>query len=178
MCRDMLTGKEIYSSGLITGALEENVQQHGIDLRVENIRRVSGIGVIPAEGKTEAPIPVDIKPIHESWSLVPGYYEVEFVEGCNLDSTHGMLLKSRSSLVRCGGAIRSGYFDPGFHTEHIGAYMVLEKTIIIECGARLAQVLITQSNEVTNTYDGQWQNDKQREFNEHNESNESKVSEE
>lgn len=175
MCRDMLTGKEIYSSGLITGALEENVQQHGVDLRVKNIRRVSGIGVIPAEGKTTAPIPVDIKPIHGSWSLVPGYYEVEFIEGCNLDNRHGMTLKSRSSLVRCGGDIRSGYFDPGFHTDHIGAYMVIEKTIVIECGARLAQVLVNESREVVNTYDGQWQNDKQRD---NNESNESKVSEE
>lgn len=162
----MLTGKELFESGFITDALEQNVQQQGIDIRVRAIYDLSGLGVIPAEGKTTKPNSTPIKPgLNGLWTLNAGYYEVEFEEGCNLPNNIGAQLKSRSSLVRCGGDIRSGHFDPGFNTKHMGGYMKLERPIQIEPGACLAQVITFVSNEVENTYNGQWQGDKQRETN-------------
>ena len=73
-----------------------------------------------------------------------------------------MQFKTRSSLVRCGADIRSGQFDAGFKTEHMGAYMKVELPVVIEMGARVAQTLIFRTEKVTNTYNGQWQEDKQR----------------
>ena len=160
----MLTGKEIADKGLITGFLPENIQQQGIDLRVIRIDRVEGGGMIPKEGSTtKARVRKELlSETSNRWLLTPGYYEVTFEEGCNLDNRSGMSLKSRSSLVRCGGYIVSGHFDPGFHTDQIGGYMRVELPMEIEHGARLAQALIETSSVVENTYNGQWQGDIQR----------------
>ena len=167
-----LTGKQIVNKQIITGYVYEGVQQQGIDVRLNRIAKVNAgnkkkkkfpVGVIPAEGKTTLP--------SSEWFagqgdggifLEPGYYEVEFMEGCNIPEDCAMQFKTRSSLVRCGADIRSGQFDAGFKTEHMGAYMKVELPMVIEMGARVAQTLIFRTEKVTNTYNGQWQEDKQR----------------
>ena len=45
-----LTGKEIIEQGIITNYCEEGIQQQGIDVRIDSIKRVSThrqYGVIP-----------------------------------------------------------------------------------------------------------------------------------
>lgn len=159
----MLTGKELFESGMITNVLEENIQQQGIDVRVRDIKRLDGTGTIPATGKTITPVSLPVAlSNNQKWILNPGYYEVEFEEGCNLDEYTGFDYKTRSSLVRCGAQIISGHFDPGFHTDNCGAYLIVRLPITIEKGAKLAQIIPSTSNKVENVYDGQWQNDKQR----------------
>jgi deoxycytidine triphosphate deaminase len=100
----------------------------------------------------------------EYYDLEPGYYEISFVESCKIPANCAMYFKTRSSLVRCGAIVHSGQFDAGFETEKMGAFLHVILPIEIEVGARVAQMIVNESYEVglTELYDGQWQNDKQR----------------
>lgn len=169
-----LTGKEIVQEGIITNYDEKNaVQQQGLDVRLMKVNKFKGNGFIPAIGKTQLPKYEEILPEvhtdadgeeHNIWYLPQGYYEVQMIEGCKTPINRVFDLKSRSSLVRCGAQIVCGQFDGGFNTDHIGCFLRVDNPegIFIELGARVAQVRIHQSSDVDNPYDGQFQNDKQR----------------
>lgn len=157
-----LTGEQIKERGIVTGFAPEAVQQQGIDVRVANIKELLGTGLVPTEGKTHLPRTVDAGMNGNNWTLPPGYYEVELMEGINMPTNAALVYKTRSSLVRCGATVESGQFDAGFKTDKAGCFLVVHRAIIIEKGARIAQVIVNETAEVTNTYDGQFQGDKQR----------------
>lgn len=162
----MLTGREIVSRRIINGFCEQGIQQQGIDLRINRVRRVlkdfgSVIPLIPKEGKTKLP-EYGMWEDGEKFCLSPGYYEVEFMEGCDIPSDCALWLKTRSSLVRCGSLVHSGQFDAGFKTDNMGCFLEVNIHIDIEKGARIAQAILFTSSTVENLYDGQWQGDKQR----------------
>lgn len=162
----MLTGREIVENNLIGGYLEENIQQVGVDLRVDEIFELSQIleapHIIPDTGKTvvnfqKTPLNISAKG-KEGIILQPGYYEVRFTESCNLGSTFALDLKTRSSVVRCGGKVHNGMFDPGFNTENIGCFLEIKYPIQLFYGSRIAQAIVFRCNNVDNMYNGQWQN--------------------
>lgn len=170
-----LTGKQIVEEKIITRVCEPGIQQQGVDVRVKRIGIVlpgdigsqsSPLGMVPAEGKTITPKTEWFADLDKTgWQQVylkPAYYELEFIEGCMIPDDCVMHFKTRSSLVRCGAEVRSGQFDAGFTTEHMGAYMKVEVPMVIELGARVAQALVSRTAKVENTYNGQWQGDKQR----------------
>lgn len=163
-----LTGKQIIERNIIIGAAEEGIQQQGVDLRVKNIRQVSekASGYIPEVGKSIIPTTFAINLYDDkTYVLNPGYYEVEFIEGCKVPRNATLHIKTRSSLVRSGSQCYSGQFDGGFETENMGCFLHVILPISIDKGARIAQVLVFESNPVADEhlYNGQWQGDKQRE---------------
>jgi deoxycytidine triphosphate deaminase len=170
-----LTGKQIVERNIIQNYDEENaVQQQGIDVRVFRIGKViegevgllsKPFGFIPAVGKTKLPVTKwyeQFELADEGALIQPGYYEIEFFEGCRIPNNCAMYFKTRSSVIRCGAEVRSGQFDAGFETTRMGAYFKVEIPIVIEYGARLAQVIINETAESESTYNGQFQGDKQR----------------
>ena len=157
-----LTGKEIIEKGIISNYTEEAIQQQGIDVRIEGLKSVNNSGVIPVQGKTILPSYDELMCTYGGWVLTPGYYEVTLMEGCKIPNNATLHFKTRSSLVRCGALIHSGQFDAGFETDKMGWFLQVIKPIRIEKGARIAQAILFESNEVENLYDGQFQNDKQR----------------
>lgn len=158
-----LTGQQIKS--IITNYAESSVQQQGIDLRVKKISRVNekSSGYIPSEGKTRIP-PTDDLVLYDdkTYVLKPGYYEIEFEEGCHIPDNASLHIKTRSSLVRCGSHCHSGQFDAGFETSNMGCFLHVILPISIDKGARVAQAIVFESSSVENLYNGQWQGDKQR----------------
>ena len=135
----------------------------------EYSKKVLGtIGYVPAQGKTKLPENKEVKVEKVNgvpcWILGEGYYEVEFMEGCKIPANCAMYFKTRSSLVRCGSDVRSGQFDGGFETEKMGAFLKVELPVRIDVGARIAQAIVTETYPVDeeNLYNGQWQNDNQR----------------
>lgn len=159
----MLNGKEIVERGIVTNIPTENVAQHGVDLNLILIERVMGIGFIPVVGKTQLPEYQRVEPTQSGvWRLNPGTYNVTFAQGCKIPNNVMMLIRQRSSLLRCGGQLHSSVFDAGFETENIGTFMTLFHPIDIEVGARIAQIYNHETDPVENLYNGQWQGDKQR----------------
>lgn len=169
-----LTGKQIVENGIVFNYCEEGVQQQGLDVRLANVYEVyTGeweTGYIANKGKTLRPLRRKINPVvgqpdeQELFILEPGYYEVDFMEGCKIPNNTTLGYKTRSSLVRCGAIVHSGQFDAGFQTEQMGAFLHVILPIKIEKGARIAQAVVLESYSVDDKdlYNGQWQNDKQR----------------
>lgn len=175
-----LTGKQLVSNEIITGLLDENgnlkqeytdnVQQHGVDLNLIEVQKIYGPGFIPYQGKTVLAKRIPMVPTERSidgnivtvWSLEPGAYDITFAQGCAVPPNQRLEIVQRSSILRNAGVLRSSVFDAGFKTSKIGTVVIFYEPIIIEVGARVAQIVAIASNEVENLYDGQWQGDKQR----------------
>lgn len=168
-----LTGKQITAENIIIGYdPEKAVQQQGVDIRVKKIYKFRGAesGAI-LKDRTVLPTGIEELPTgtyfkeggkYTGWFLAPGYYEVQFMEGCSIAPNRVLHLKSRSSLVRCGAQICAGQFDAGFHTDSIGCFIDVKHPLLIEEGARICQAYVFDSETVENLYRGQWQADKQR----------------
>jgi len=165
----MLNGKRLVEREIISGKIEqENVSQHGIDLNVIEIQQIFGGGVIPQKGKTtlgkceKVELTFDKENGTNFWLLRPGVYDVKFKQGCSIPDDMMMLIRQRSSLLRNGTILHSSVFDAGFKTKNIGTVMVVNCPIMIEYGARIAQIYGHACDKVENLYDGQWQGDSQR----------------
>lgn len=136
--------------------------QVGYDLTLKNVSKVQGGLVL--KDKT---IVNDYQPVMPTlngygqymYHLEPGVYSLTFDQGCQLDETHTAFIRHRSSVLRCGGVITSGVYDPGFTVEEMGAILVLGEKMVVEKGARVAQIVIME-NATAELYDGQWQGSK------------------
>lgn len=163
-----LTGEQIINQKIITNTIRACIQQQGVDLRLKNIKKVNitgGCGYIPKDGKTIKPVTEEVSLTDgKTYILKPGYYEVEFKEGCDIPANATLHIKTRSSLVRCGAQCFSGQFDGGFRTDNMGCFLHVILPVYIDLGARIAQALVFESYPVSeeHMYNGQWQGDKQR----------------
>lgn len=136
--------------------------QVGYDLTVKSISKVQG-GIVMKD-KTIIHDYRDITPTLNGYNqyiyhLEPGTYSITFEQGCKLDSTHTAFVRHRSSVLRCGGIITSGVYDPGFEVDEMGAILFANENIYIEKGARVAQIIMMDNNPAE-LYDGQWQKGK------------------
>lgn len=171
----MLNAKQIISEGLLK--LEHSkgkAAQVGYDLSLKAVSKIgSSIGIDGKIGKvlknkTELTTYTPIGQINldgdKGWLLYGGVYDITFHEGCYIPSNLVGLIRQRSSLLRNGTVLHSSVFDPGFETEFMGTVMVVNETIFIEDGARVAQIYFHECTPVDsdNLYNGQWQNDSQR----------------
>ncbi len=91
--------------------------------------------------------------------LQPGPYSITFHQGCVLPDNVMAQIVQRSSLLRCGVEIKSAVYDPGFKTDLMGAVMIVHNTIQIELGARVAQIIMSETSKAE-VYDGQYQESK------------------
>lgn len=176
----MLNAQQIIDEGLLK--LDETKgkpAQVGYDLSLKAVQRVGTsvannpynvakdgkIGKI-LKNKTELTTYLHVDTINldgvEGWLLYKGVYDITFWEGCKIPSNRTAFIKQRSSLYRNGAIINSPVFDPGFETDNMGTLLYVFETIFIEKDARVAQIYFHESVNTEVMYDGQWQNDKQR----------------
>ena len=90
-----LTGEQIVKYQVVTNHCEEGIQQQGLDVRLDKVfQYIGGIGFIPKEGKTALPKYYEVDVNEENkFVLMPGYYEVEFMEGCEIPNDCAMYFK-------------------------------------------------------------------------------------
>lgn len=171
----MLNAKQIVQKGLLK--LEHSKgkpAQIGYDLSLKAVNKIgykgtpdSKIGKVLAN-KTELTTysPIELTNVDgvSGWLLYSGVYDITFYEGCKIPHNYVGLIRQRSSMLRNGTVLHSSVFDPGFETEYMGTVMVVNETIFIEEGARVAQIYFHECEPVDdeNLYSGQWQGDKQR----------------
>jgi dUTP pyrophosphatase len=161
------TGRQLIELNVIGNIEEDSVQQHSVDLNVIEITEIIGEGFIPAKGKTQLATQRRVHPQLSSedrlvWHLEPGAYDLTFKQCCKVPPNLRLDIKPRSSLVRNGAFVVSGWFDAGFKTDNMGCVLHVSKRLKIEMGARIATAYVDVSDEVENLYDGQFQEDKQR----------------
>lgn len=166
--KNMLNAQEIINENLLK---LENTQgkpaQVGYDLSIKSVQKVMSnikFGYILKEKTVlahyELLYPSNLDG-HFGWLLHPGVYDITFHEGCDIPNNRTGFIKQRSSLYRNGAIINSPVFDPGFKTDNMGTFMYIMETLFIEKDARVAQMYFHENN-TAEMYDGQWQNDKQR----------------
>jgi deoxycytidine triphosphate deaminase len=136
--------------------------QVGFDLTVKGIKKISG-GVVMAD-KTAVDPYIEITPTKNAndkliFKLEPGTYSLTFEQGIKLPTNRTAFIRHRSSVLRCGGIITSGVYDPGFEVDEMGGVLIATQPIIIEKGARVAQIIMFQ-NMTAEAYNGQWQKEK------------------
>jgi dUTP pyrophosphatase len=172
----MLNAKQIVDEGLL---LLETTQgkpaQVGYDLSLKAVQKIGNriggnfmvdgkIGKV-LKDKTELTTYTPIESIKldgaEGWLLYEGVYDITFNEGCKIPNNRVAFIKQRSSLYRNGAIINSPVFDPGFETQNMGTLLYVHETLFIEKDARVAQIYFHECNGAE-LYNGQWQNDKQR----------------
>lgn len=134
--------------------------QVGYDITVKSINKITGgtVGV----SFTEPTLYTHMSHDTERWTLPSGLYSLTFHQGCKLPSNVKASIVHRSSVLRCGGIITSGIYDPGFEVEEMGAVLNVIVPMTIEVNARVAQFVAEECVEVSkeDLYNGQWQKDK------------------
>ena len=136
--------------------------QVGYDLTLKEVKQING-GIVMAD-KTIVDDYTEIMPTKNTngkliYKLEPGTYSVTFEQGVKLPTNRTAFVRHRSSVLRCGGIITSGVYDPGFAVDEMGGVLIATKSIIIEKGARVAQIIMFENQE-SEAYDGQWQGSK------------------
>lgn len=136
--------------------------QVGYDLTLKEVKRING-GIVMAD-KTIVNDYTALMPIRNTdgkfiYRLEPGTYSITFEQGIKLPTNRTAFIRHRSSVLRCGGIITSGVYDPGFTVDEMGGVLIATKSIIIEKGARVAQIIMFENQE-SEAYDGQWQGNK------------------
>ena len=140
--------------------------QVGYDLTVTDVKSIRGGMLFADKTVLESYDEVKLTTVEKSegdyrnaWVLNPGIYSITFEQGCKLDDKTTAFIRQRSSILRMGGTVTSGVYDPGFEVDQMGGVMTLTRTVVLEKGARLAQIIMFENNSAE-LYDGQWQKDK------------------
>jgi deoxycytidine triphosphate deaminase len=136
--------------------------QVGYDLTLQGVKKING-GIVMSD-KTIVDEYTEVTPTKNTnekliFKLEPGTYSLTFEQGVKLPTNRTAFIRHRSSILRCGGIITSGVYDPGFEVDDMGAVLIATQPIIIEKGARVAQIIMFQ-NMTAEAYDGQWQGSK------------------
>ena len=132
--------------------------QVGYDLTLKDVKRIRGGSVLQDATLVNeyAQVPTTTQNGREMFILPAGEYSITFEQGVKLPSNKTAFIRHRSSILRCGGIITSGVYDPGFEVDEMGGVLIATQPITIEKGARVAQIIIFDSSEAE-LYDGQWQ---------------------
>lgn len=134
--------------------------QHGVDLTLKGVKTVQGGEVLKEKTNLYTDSVVEVNalefPGKEVYHLSPGTYEITFEQGCKLPNNVKANIIHRSSVLRTGSFILSGEYDPGFETANMGAFLFVTGDLLVEKGARVAQIIMSYTEE-SEAYNGQFQ---------------------
>ncbi|MBC7091709.1 MAG: deoxyuridine 5'-triphosphate nucleotidohydrolase [Nitrososphaeria archaeon] len=152
----VLSGEDV--ANYLENISREQVQVNGVDLTVERIFRLNGVGIILCND-VRLPEYVEVKCDNGKFFLEKGVYVVQVKERISIPlDTVGICLP-RSSLVRMGVQVGSALWDSGY----VGYSKILLNVgnpIIIEKGARFAQLVLIRCEKKANEgYRGRYQNE-------------------
>jgi deoxycytidine triphosphate deaminase len=135
--------------------------QVGYDLTLKEVKLIKG-GSVLADRTLVADyveVAVQDKAGRFLFALNPGTYSLTFEQGVKLPTNKTAFIRHRSSILRCGATITSGVYDPSFYVDEMGAVLIATQPIMIEKGARVAQIIVFDNNDAE-AYNGQWLGDK------------------
>lgn len=152
----VLSGKDV--ANYLENISREQVQVNGVDLTVERIFRLNGVGVISCND-VKLPEYVEVQCNEGKFFLEKGVYVVQVKERISIPLDAVGICLPRSSLVRMGVQVGSALWDSGY----VGYSKILlnvENPIIIEKGARFAQLILIRCERKANEgYGGRYQNE-------------------
>lgn len=160
----IITPQKAIELGILITNDKGTPSPNGYDLTIEKVTEIQGGIITTKESKINPYKEVETDIFEEleteGWSLGIGVYSLTFEQGIKLDLTHCANIVHRSSILRSGCIITSGVFDSGFECKNIGATLFVFIPILIEKGARIAQIVINETYEAEQKYEGQFQSTK------------------
>jgi deoxycytidine triphosphate deaminase len=147
--------------------IDSYIQQNGIDIDCDKLFEVKKPeNAFPFIGKQnsiksvwEPILPIEHRkyPNSKIFILEKGKsYTFDSSFGCNLPDNICAEIVGRSTLNRQGILIRSSWYDSGFKCNAIGATIYCFNDIVIEQGARIAQIICYEASSAK-LYQGQYQ---------------------
>lgn len=156
--------KKIIEIGAVTGiGSDKQIQQNGIDLRIDKLYRVRGSAYLGENFKT-MPAFDEVNPRYkadqDAWvfDLASGQsYGFDTVEGIKVPENMMALIVTRSTLNRVGARITSGVWDSGFESANIGGLITSQSIpIFLEKNSRVCQIIFYEAD-AASLYSGQYQ---------------------
>jgi len=142
------------------GMDEKQYQVNGIDLRLDKVYKFVSFGSVFIEEVKLPPIEeIKVEGIEgkQVYVLDKGTYLIEFFETIEVPNDAIGICFPRSSLLRSGCDIRTALWDSGYKGKS-RALMVVYNPIVIEKGARIAQIIFLRTEKkVERSYSGQYQ---------------------
>ncbi len=174
----IISPKEVVDKRYVFPVSENQIQPNGIDLTLKSINQVEGVGSILKEG-TQLPDYKQVSPLSGNFAVRENFspeleaavldpqrdvyelsphtvYELEFNEAVNIPDNLSAYIHHRSSIVRSGGIVRSGWYDSGFQHNTSGCFMSCHLALFLEKDTRIAQIIFFKSDSA-GSYDGQFQ---------------------
>ena len=153
--------------------VEQQVQPHGIDVRLETVWRFAGAGALGRDRAPggEQPADADHSPSRSlperellpfdgdgALHLPPGAYLVRFQEVVQLPTDLMALARPRSSLLRCGATLHTAVWDAGYVGRSEALLAVANPHgLRLERGARICQLVFFPVDAAGGGYAGAYQ---------------------
>ena len=150
----IINPKKIIEIGAVTGiGSDKQIQQNGIDLRIDKLYRVRGSAYLGEKFKN-MPAFDEVNPRYradiDAWvyDLASGQaYGFDTVEGIKVPENMMALLVTRSTLNRVGVRITSGCYDAGFTNFSIGGLITSASIpIFLEKNSRVCQIIFYEAD--------------------------------
>ncbi len=140
---------------------KKQAQVNGFDLSVKEIFTLKGEGAIDFDNSKRV-LP-EYEPLaktdDEYWELQPGAYVVRYNEIVSVPLNAVGIIQPRSTLLRMGGTMIGAWWDSGYSGRGQGL-LVVNHPIKVYQNARVAQIVFLMSKEISEGYDGTYQNEK------------------
>lgn len=150
--------------------VDTQIQVTGIDLTVGELFSLGNTGVmdftnlgraLPARTPIHSiAVHPDAKPAPQVtgfYRLDRGEYILRLHEKVNLPKDIAAMVHPRSSLIRCGATISSGFWDAGYSGHGEVLLTVGERGLILTPDARICQMSFIKTDGVTEGYSGVYQ---------------------
>jgi len=138
----------------------EQIQPNGIDLTVESICQLRGVGTLGVTNAARILPERDPVPVASDGmcTLSPGTYMVRYYETVALPLDLMAFGRPRSSLLRCGAALHTAVWDAGYQGRSESLLVVYAPDgVRLAIGARLLQLVFVRLETSTHGYSGVYQ---------------------
>ena len=152
-----LPGSE--TAKFLEGLKDEQIQPAGIDLTIDKIFEIDEAGEIDYSNENrKVPKGRELK-FNGKVHLPPGAYRITYNEVVRMPGDAIGVGLPRSSLMRMGGTVVCGLWDPGYEGRSQGLLVVFNpKGITVHKGARLVQIFLIKgksSGKYSGSYHGE-----------------------
>lgn len=142
--------------------LNTQLQPNGVDLTVRQIEKIVSAGCIDFSNKDRKLSETEKLDFDDDWLfLAPGPYKVIYNEIVHLPKDIMAIGAPRTSLIRCGVTVETGFWDAGYEGRSESLMVVLnEKGFYVKKNARILQLAFIKLSKATGSgYAGIYQSE-------------------
>jgi len=136
-------------------------QMCGMELTLQKIECFSTAGAVAFDNsERELPETLPVEFDKDGWAFLPaGSYLVTFNEIVSIPRDAAALARARSTLLRCGAALETALWDPGYRGRSQRLLVVFNSHgLRLKKNARLMQLIFLRlEDEAENVYEGRYQ---------------------